>query len=187
MPAGLLLILLLRAGIKRNPGPTSAGKTRTKINWACSVCCQNIPKTKCYVQCNKCTKCVHLSCSGLSISAKWSTIFTGPCCMRRPSAPSLRTPTLTPCTTIYHPTNQHLWATREDQLQHGLHGQMQHLHHCHAGYPPQAQHLPEVSSGYSIICTDRPSEMGKGGGLAFIIHQDIHHRVHNLTSTDVHL
>ena len=51
--AGLLLILLLRAGIERNLGPTSARKTRTKINWACSVCCQNIPKSKCSVLCNK--------------------------------------------------------------------------------------------------------------------------------------
>ena len=30
-------------------------------------------------------------------------------------------------------------------------------------------------------------ERGKGGGLAFIIHQDVHHRVHNLISIDLHL
>ena len=34
---------------------------------------------------------------------------------------------------------------------------------------------------------NRPSKRGKGSGLAFIIHQDVHHLVHNLTSTDVHL
>ena len=101
MPAGLLLILLLRAGIERNPRLTPAGKTRTKIKWAYSVCCQNIPKTKCSVQCNKCTKWVHLSCSGLSISAQWSTTFTGPCCTRSPSAPLSRTPISTPLALLF--------------------------------------------------------------------------------------
>ena len=46
---------------------------------------------------------------------------------------------------------------------------------------------PKDPSGYFTIHTDRPSERGKGDGLAFIIHQDVHHRVHDLTSTDLHL
>ena len=69
----------------------------------------------------------------------------------------------------------------------GLHGQTQHLHLCRAGDPPQVPHLPEGSIWVLHHPMDRPPERGKGGRLAFIIHQDIHHQVHNLTSTDVHL
>ena len=35
-------------------------------------------------------------------------------------------------------------------------------------------------SGYSIIHADRPKERGKGGGLAFLIHQSVQHRVLDL-------
>ena len=42
------------------------------------------------------------------------------------------------------------------------------------------QHQPEATIRYSIICADRPKERGKGGGLAFLIHQSIQHWVLDL-------
>ena len=45
----------------------------------------------------------------------------------------------------------------------------------------------QLPSGFSIVCADRPADRDKGGGLAFIIHQSVNFKTHQLPlTTDPH-
>lgn len=70
-PAGLLQILLIRAGIESNPGPT----------WYCSVCKCVLRNNQTSVKCNSCKEWCHLRpCSGLQNHLQWNVGFIGQCC-----------------------------------------------------------------------------------------------------------
>lgn len=82
----LLQLLLLRDGIKSNPGPTI---------WLCSVCLLRITRNHISVQCNSCLNWVHQKrCSGLLHHRLWNSDYIVPCCIQH--TPTNFSPTLPP-------------------------------------------------------------------------------------------
>ena len=79
LPAGLLQILLIRAGIEPNPGPRNV--------WICAVCQrERFDKTKRgkgWVPCAKCGCWVHANCAGIN-PKDWQAAFIAPCCRAQP-------------------------------------------------------------------------------------------------------
>lgn len=79
LPASLLRLLLLIAGVEPNPGPN-------KI-WICSVCNKRINRNSASVKCNKCGEWCHLRvCSSLKTSRQWSSQYIASCCLSNPSS-----------------------------------------------------------------------------------------------------
>ncbi len=78
MPACLVRILLLRAGIESNPGP---------ITYYCSVCSLILHRNSPSVQCTKCSEWVHFrkvnNCSRLIKKKEWPT-YICPTCLHDP-------------------------------------------------------------------------------------------------------
>ncbi len=81
LPAGLIRLLLLIAGIEQNPGP-----------WFCPVCTKHIGSTS--VQCSTCLAWLHVKCSSLKTSKERKKYdnWTGPCCKTTTIPPISRTP-----------------------------------------------------------------------------------------------
>ena len=81
MPASLLRLLLIRAGIEQNPGP-----------WNCNICQKRLNPTS--VQCSTCNNWLHIKCSGLDNSRQRSkkTTWTGPCCTNNSVPPANKSP-----------------------------------------------------------------------------------------------
>jgi hypothetical protein len=99
MPAGLVKLLLLMAGIEPNPGPT----------WICPVCTKKVYNHTISVECTKCHQWVHCrkinNCSNLKSYHDYdntSYICSG-CLIPQTSSPA--PPTLTPATTTNPPVN----------------------------------------------------------------------------------
>ena len=81
LPASLLRLLLIRAGIEQNPGP-----------WNCNICQKRLNPTS--VQCSTCNNWLHIKCSGLDNSRQRSkkTTWTGPCCTNNSVPPANKSP-----------------------------------------------------------------------------------------------
>ena len=85
MPAGLVNLLLLRAGIERNPGPAthSSQSEKSRQGWVCSVCNLSIRANSTCVKCNACQNWCHwrpktsklVNCSNLTTTKKWNNNF----------------------------------------------------------------------------------------------------------------
>ncbi len=74
LAAGLLRILLTRAGIESNPGPEE---------FYCCVCAKRLHPNSTSVRCNTCNGWSHLkTCSGLKTHREWTTSYVAPCCQR---------------------------------------------------------------------------------------------------------
>ena len=122
MPASLLRILLLRAGIESNPSPGQA-QQQPATTQSFSLVQINI----CGLRGKMDTLIDYMTRNNIFIAPVQETL-------------------LRPNTTLRHP------------------------------------------SGFSIVCADRPADRGKGGGVAFIIHQSVNFKTHQLPlMTDPHL
>ena len=170
---------------REEPRTNITGKTRTKINGSvqCAARTYTRPNVLCSVTSasNGFISCVH----DYQHLPSGQLPSLDPVVTRRPNAPSPRTPMLTPPAppfAILQINICKLWGKIDC-----VRDYMAKCSNSITAMQVRLNTSPKVPSGYSIIHTDRPSESGKDGGLAFIIHQDVHHRVHNLTSTDVHL
>ena len=93
LPAGLVSILLIRAGIEANPGPQprphpAEGGGRQDWVFNCSVCSAKLTGRVCSVQCNKCKQWCHwrpaaskyANCSKLKNTKLWNLNFICPAC-----------------------------------------------------------------------------------------------------------
>ena len=94
LPAQVLRILLLRAGIEPNPGPKNC--------WICAICQRErfdkSKRGKGWVLCSKCGNWVHSNCAGINVR-DWHSAYIAPCCPRNsppssPAAPPPPQPTL---------------------------------------------------------------------------------------------
>ena len=183
MSAGLLRVLLLRAGIESNPGPA------TNI-WPCSSCGNNITRKQGSLSCNKCSGWIHLKCSGIK-QAQWTTNYIGPCC----SNGSTFTPKSSSTPT---PTPSGAFGVVQININ-GLRGKIDSVVDFMVGNGTSIAAIQEthlrpnttlrIPSGFSIVRKDRPCNRGKGGGLAFIIKESVFHRVLSLPTPpgDEHL
>ena len=92
MPAGLVKILLLRAGIEQNPGP--------KTIYICPVCQVKLWHNSTSVQCNKCLQWVHCrrlnNCSELKNTKEHDASYTCSSCKNKPTTPLLQSSPPTP-------------------------------------------------------------------------------------------
>ena len=79
MPASLIKILLIRAGIESNPGP---------ITYSCPVCKSNLSRNATSVQCNRCQEWVHFrksnNCSELPSLKTYNKNYICPACLNDP-------------------------------------------------------------------------------------------------------
>lgn len=175
-PAGLLRILLLMAGIEPNPGPTV---------WYCAVCNQLLKKNQASVRCNSCQEWSHLrSCSGLQFCSQWNKNFISKCCLRtnqnssqpnRQSNQSLtqlvpKTPLVIlqlNCNSIRFKINEivNYMSKRDVKIA--------------AIQETKLDNSIDIDvPGYYLMRCDRNTH---GGGLAFIIHNDVqYHSMQNL-------
>ena len=93
MPASLINMLLLRAGIHPNPGPTPGATV-----YYCCVCQKRLSEQFNSVQCSMCKQWCHLrkdktkDCSKLGNIKKYKNNYTCPTCNNQPS-PTQPTPT----------------------------------------------------------------------------------------------
>lgn len=90
MPACLVRILLLMAGIEPNPGP---------ISYFCPVCSIKLRPNSTSVKCSKCEEWVHFrkrnNCSSLSSIKDYSSTYICPSCLNDPF-PTQPVPNLVP-------------------------------------------------------------------------------------------
>ena len=91
MSAGLVLILLLRAGIEPNPGPTTRPLLQGgggQGSWICCVCSSPMAKNTPSVKCNTCNQWCHWrksssklpNCSNLKSTKEYSQNFVCKTC-----------------------------------------------------------------------------------------------------------
>ena len=85
LPAQLLQLLLIRAGIEQNPGPDI---------WPCTICSKFLPEYSTAILCTSCFGWLHVKCSGLKTSKerKKYNHWTGPCCTHPSSKTSNNSP-----------------------------------------------------------------------------------------------
>jgi hypothetical protein len=101
MPAGLVKILLLMAGIEPNPGPV----------YICPVCLVKLKTNSTSVQCNYCLKWVHHrrqnNCSELKSTKEYDKSYICPSCRSNPTFTSaaLPQPVINPQPVIYPTKN----------------------------------------------------------------------------------
>ena len=193
-PASLLRLLLIRAGIEQNPGP-----------YFCTICTRRLASTS--VQCSNCQNWLHIKCSTLKTSKDRAKhkYWTGPCCKPTPSPsstsstpinssppkppPSTPPPQNTPPPPSTPPPNDPTADTYYLKiLQHninGIHSKTEELLEYMEKNKIKiaaiqetkltSKSKPKKTPGYTLLRKDRGTN--KGGGLAFIIHQDIHFQV----------
>ena len=72
-PAGLVRILLFRAGIELNPGPT--------VKYVCPICKSTLRSNSKSVQCSACSEWIHVrklnNCSGLTSLKQYTSTLLG--------------------------------------------------------------------------------------------------------------
>lgn len=166
-PAVVLSILLRRAGIEENPGPT----------YKCPVCRKPVSRNS--MRCQSCNEWCHLRCSGLNKLSDWHVNFIAPCCAHRHRPPSPQTPPPPPPSP---PPSPHKPAPIKilqfncnglrDKLQEILNFMEQHNIQIAALQETKLSSRSNVSSpNHSLIRADR--EKNKGGGIAFLIHNSV--------------
>lgn len=161
LPAKLLLILLLRAGIESNPGPTV---------WHCTICRDIIKRFQTSVKCNTCGEWCHLKCSGLTSHRQWNDRFIGSCC--QPSAICPQTVNITNKT-----SSLSILQFNCNGLRYKIHEVIQFMftNDIKIGAIQETRLNPNTSlnlpHGYHILRKDRTKD--SGGGIAFILHDDV--------------
>ena len=94
MPAGLVKLLLLMAGIESNPGPT----------WICPVCKKKVFNNAISVECNLCHQWVHCrklnNCSNLKSHHYYDTSYICSSCLHHTPPPPSPPPTPPPTPTL---------------------------------------------------------------------------------------
>ena len=127
LPACLIRLLLLIAGIEQNPGP-----------WICPICDKNLISYA--VECVKCNKWLHIKCSKLKSTKerKKITNWIGPCCLFAPSPPQFRPSPPPPTPRPRRPPTNHHQHPQQQHPQH--HPQQQHPQHHPQQQQPQQQH-----------------------------------------------
>ena len=188
MPAGLVRILLLRAGVESNPGPTPG------LRFYCCVCDKVLFNCR-SVQCSKCKNWCHFrknnNCCNLKSISYYTPEYICPPCTNHPSPPPLfppppppsppppppppPPPTPTPstydsngikilqfnCNGIKGKLTELLtWMTKEDI-------KIAAIQETKLNKNSKLSDTP----GYTLVRNDRDKD--KGGGLAFLIHQNI--------------
>ena len=88
-PAGLVRILLFRAGIELNPGPV--------VKYVCPVCKSALRNNSKSVQCSICSEWIHVrilnNCSGLKSLKQYTPSFKCSSCTQPRHTPSTPAPT----------------------------------------------------------------------------------------------
>ena len=179
-PAGLIRLLLIRAGIEQNPGP-----------WYCPIC--NKATTPTSVECSKCHKWLHIKCSGFKTSKdrlKYK-IWHGPCCNSSTNPPAASTPPPPPTpTTPPSPPPQQFQPPDEENsdnlrlLQYNINGiasKLDELLHYLDKNNIKVAVIQETkltiksstlnTKNYTLVRKDRGKN--KGGGLAFLVHESV--------------
>ena len=179
-PAGLIRLLLIRAGIEQNPGP-----------WYCPIC--NKATTPTSVECSKCHEWLHIKCSGFKTSKdrlKYK-IWHGPCCNSSTNPPAASTPPPPPPpTNPPSPPPQQFQPQDEENsdnlrlLQYNINGtasKLDELLHYLDKNNIKVAAIQETkltiksstlnTKNYTLVRKDRGKN--KGGGLAFLIHESV--------------
>lgn len=181
-PAGLLQILLIRAGVETNPGPRT---------WYCSVCKRILEKNKISVRCNTCNGWSHLKpCSGLQSHNQWNANFSSQCCN------STNTNNINSSHTNTNQTQAHNPLVILQLNCNGLRFKIHEVIHFMTSNNISIAAIQETKlnqnvvnlsvPGYDIVRQDRSHN--NGGGLAFIVQEDVQYYCCNLPnppSTDV--
>uniref|UniRef100_A0A8D8X0Y9 Endonuclease/exonuclease/phosphatase domain-containing protein n=1 Tax=Cacopsylla melanoneura TaxID=428564 RepID=A0A8D8X0Y9_9HEMI len=172
-PAGLLQILLIRAGIESNPGPRT---------WYCSVCKDILRRNQTSVKCNNCEEWCHLRpCSGLQSHKQWNSSYTSQCCTNMIS----RSPTVN--NSIPIPDLNQLPLGILQFNCNGLRDKIHDIVHFMTNNNIKIAAIQESKLNqridltipcFDIIRNDRDHD--SGGGLAFIIHKDVQYYTINL-------
>ncbi|KAI5731922.1 hypothetical protein M8J77_018439 [Diaphorina citri] len=160
MPALLLRILLTRAGIETNPGPT----------WFCTVCKQPILRNVTSVLCNNCNDWCHLKCSTLKSHKDWHRHFVAPCCCVN-NQPSNTLPVnldVEPFSILQF--NARGISGKCDEVLDFMHTHNIKLAAIQETKLTARSNLSE-RFGYTFVRQDRTQD--EGGGIAFIIHNTL--------------
>ena len=137
------------------------------------------------MQCNSCEQWIHLRCSGLGSTSEYTRAYVGPCCTRGPSPPP-STPPRPASSQTTEPSTFKILQLNICGLRSKLDSVLDYLERntisvaaiqeTMLGHNTTSLKTP----GYDVIRADRPPGRGKGGGLAFIVKNTIHHQVINL-------
>lgn len=165
LPASLLQILLLMAGIEPNPGPV----------WYCAVCLQELHRNAISVRCNACNKWCHMRrCTDLQSCTDWSPAFVGQCCLQAP--PTTQNPpnhsnvrgSTTPLKFLQYNCNG--ITSKIDEILKFMHDNGIKVAAIQETKLTEKSQFPSMKSGHTIVRKDRG--VG-GGGLAFIIEESV--------------
>lgn len=164
-PAGLLRILLIRAGVELNPGPTT---------WYCSVCKCILRRNQTSVKCNTCKEWCHLRpCSGLQSHTQWTNTFTSQCCSNiiSPTTNSVNANTYNdqPPPLVIMQFNCRGLRNKIFEIAHFMHNN--NIKIAAIQETKLNENVSLCLPDFDIIRKDR--DRNNGGGLAFIIHKDI--------------
>ena len=148
---------------REQPGPTNCTSCRKFL--------RERPRTmsESSVQCNHCRGWIHLTCAGLSHPREYNRSFTGPCCQRRDQQ---STAPIEGLKVLQLNTNG-----LKNKLNEVL--RFMDINSCKIA-AIQETFLSSKSKdikapGYTVVRQDRAR--GKGGGLAFIVHDSVQFRL----------
>ena len=170
LPATLIRLLLIRAGVEQNPGP-----------WFCNICTKRLSSYA--VQCDCCSNWIHVKCSNLKSIKERQKFKTwhGPCCSRQPPpspppAPPPPTPP-TPPSTPKPVGNLNLLqyningiSGKLDELLHFIEKDDIKIAAIQETKLTDKSKLPAIKN-FNLVRKDRGTN--KGGGVAFLVHEDI--------------
>ncbi|ESO02814.1 hypothetical protein HELRODRAFT_174237 [Helobdella robusta] len=191
-PAGLLRMLLLRAGIESNPGP--------KI-WICEICNKRVNKTHYSVRCRTCCKWTHLNNCATNLGSYYlcnncphpTTITSSPVRGAQPHRPIIcnktsATPNINPIShsdsklnILQFNCNDLKNKNKSAEIAHHL-----SIHNISIAALQETKlstrSAVPVFKNYAIYRKDRKS--GRGGGLMMLIHHKIPYTIKQLPDTD---
>ncbi len=147
LAAGLLRILLTRAGIESNPGPEE---------FYCCVCAKRLHPNSTSVRCNTCNGWSHLkTCSGLKTHREWTTSYVAPCCQRNNATSASTAVQPAPCSRTALPL-QSSGQDRTSTVPRSSHRQ----HNSQSDQPPPPTFIQLQSS-----CENHPATPGSSHSL----------------------
>ena len=171
LPANLIRLLLIIAGVEQNPGP-----------WFCNICTKRL--TSYAIQCDCCLQWIHVKCSRLKSIKERQKFNTwhGPCCQQQPPPPTPPHGPPPPCPP--QPPSADVNNCNLNILQYninGISGKLDELLHfiekedikiaaIQETKLTKKSVLPNINN-FNLVRKDRGTN--KGGGVAFLVHEDI--------------
>ena len=175
LPANLIRLLLIRAGIEQNPGP-----------WYCNICTKRLSAFA--VQCDCCHKWIHIKCSGLKSTQerkKFNTWY-GPCCPPLPPSTPPPPPPVPPPPPDFAGNlnilqyNINGISGKLDELLHFMEKDNIKIAAIQETKLTDKSKLPNINN-YNMVRKDRG--VNKGGGVAFLVHEDIPFQLEDTPNT----